>query len=71
MRKRKPKRKVGPVERQFIYAPSCPNGRHELEETVGPYFRICVYCNERFALVSETVLRAAGIQPIERSVTKQ
>ena len=58
------------LKEQFIPAPQCPNGQHELIEAPKPYWGKCEHCNEKFALVSETVIKKLGINIVERSIIK-
>lgn len=55
---------------KFFPAPQCPNGKHELEECNNPWYRRCVHCEERFALLSETVINQIGIKIYPRSITE-
>ena len=58
---------------KYLPASDCTSedNRHAIEDALPPFYGYCVYCEQRFALVSEKLLEDAGILVVERPVTKQ
>lgn len=59
------------VKPQKIKSIAClKGGHHEVKETEGEdrklWYRVCVKCGERFALLSETAIEEAGIEIVPR-----
>ena len=59
-------------ETELLTAPNCKSidNKHILDDCQSPYIAKCVVCNERFVLVSETILRKLGLGIIPRQVLK-
>ena len=55
---------------QEYTAMSCPSedGRHVLAAAAAPWYAVCTVCEQRFALISESVMRGADLEPRERDV---
>jgi len=63
----------GTPDVEYMVAPDCFGGGkvHELEEFGKPWYRRCVVCGHKFALIADTVLEAIGITIVERPITPQ
>lgn len=57
----------------YLPASDCTSGdnRHLIEDALPPFYGYCVYCEQRFALISEKVLEDAGIMVVGRPMVEQ
>ena len=55
---------------EYVRAEPCvsADGRHLLVEAAAPFYEVCEFCGQRFALVSEGVLEELGIEVREREI---
>lgn len=54
----------------LVEAPVCisESGLHKVELIEPPFYCQCVYCFERFVLISETVCKGMDMQIVERKI---